>query len=199
VLHKSFLVYYSEYFRKAPRGAWKEAEERIVSLVDIELGTFNYYATWLYRQEVPRYKRDWIAVVEAEAKEVDVDNLHLLMLKALVFGDRFMVPKFYREVNNRLIERLIEMPSSYANIIYAFDNLTAKKPLLKVLVDAHCDFWEPGRDDDADIALKAKLPREFLLRVMDAYAEGATAEDMNVCDYHEHKNDDEKAKCMKKK
>jgi hypothetical protein len=113
VLHNSFLVYYSEYFRKALRGAWKEAEERIVSLVDIEPGTFNVFATWLYRQEVPRYKRDWIAVVEAEAKEVDVDSLHLLMLKALVFGDRFMAPEFYGEVNHRLIDRLIEMPSSY--------------------------------------------------------------------------------------
>jgi hypothetical protein len=91
---------------------------------------------------------------------------------------------------------LIEEPSSYTFITYAFDNLTAEKPLLKVLVDAHCRIWKLEMDDDAEVALKAKLSHDVLLKVMEAYAGGAKNKRMHSCDYHEHENDAEKAKCM---
>ena len=35
-LHKSLLVFHSEYFRKALQGSWKEAKEGIVRIDDIE-------------------------------------------------------------------------------------------------------------------------------------------------------------------
>ena len=37
-LHKAFLIHYSEYFRKALSGPWKEAEEGVIPLEDIEPG-----------------------------------------------------------------------------------------------------------------------------------------------------------------
>jgi hypothetical protein len=37
-VHKTFLTHYSEYFRKALRGKWKEAKEGLVKLDDVEVG-----------------------------------------------------------------------------------------------------------------------------------------------------------------
>lgn len=35
-VHKSLLVLYSEYFRKALEGPWKESEEQTITLEDVE-------------------------------------------------------------------------------------------------------------------------------------------------------------------
>lgn len=36
-VHKDLLTYHSEYFRKALRGSWKEAQEGVVSLKDADI------------------------------------------------------------------------------------------------------------------------------------------------------------------
>jgi hypothetical protein len=198
VLHKSFLVYYSEYFGNAIRGAWKEAEAKVIPLEDIEPGVFNVFANWLYSQELP-HRDDWAAVADIEMETIFSYKVLMLMLKALVFGDRFMAPKFYRKINNQLTDELIRSHPSYNIVIYAFNNLPAEKQVLKVLVDTHCRFWSPAMDNNEEAALKVELPHEFLLKVMEAYAGGARKKKLNVCDYHEHENDAEKAQCTGKK
>jgi len=35
-VHKPLLMHHSEYFRKALSGSWKEAEENVVTLKDVE-------------------------------------------------------------------------------------------------------------------------------------------------------------------
>jgi hypothetical protein len=41
-VHKALLVHHSEYFRKALQGPWKEAEEGVFRLPDIEPATGKY-------------------------------------------------------------------------------------------------------------------------------------------------------------
>lgn len=38
-VHPSLLTYHSEYFRRALNGSWKEAEDRIIKLDDVDCRT----------------------------------------------------------------------------------------------------------------------------------------------------------------
>lgn len=39
MVHKALLIEHSEYFDKVYKGPWKEAEEGVVKLEDVECGT----------------------------------------------------------------------------------------------------------------------------------------------------------------
>ena len=41
-IHKALLVHHSEYFRNALKGPWKEAEEGVIRLEDVEPATGKY-------------------------------------------------------------------------------------------------------------------------------------------------------------
>lgn len=36
-VHKALLIHHSDYFRKVLTGSWKEAQEQVVTLEDVEL------------------------------------------------------------------------------------------------------------------------------------------------------------------
>jgi hypothetical protein len=46
-------MYYSEHFRKALSGPWKEAEELAIYLNDVEPAVFSMFVEWLYTQRLP--------------------------------------------------------------------------------------------------------------------------------------------------
>lgn len=194
LLHKAFLTHYSEYFRNALKGPWKEAEEGVIPLEDIDLGVLNIFTNWLYTQEPP-VGRDWCVVADIQDDMRSTAMTSLLMCKAVAFGDRFMAPKFYRDVNNRLAKRFHKQPPHYSTIIYAFENMPADRPLLKLLVDSHCRWWNLSMDEGAEQELQTQLPHEFLLRVMRTFGKDAK-KTLKICDYHEHETGEEKARCM---
>ncbi|KAF1960097.1 hypothetical protein CC80DRAFT_582457 [Byssothecium circinans] len=65
VVHKAFLVYYSDYFKKALEGPWKEAEDNAITLEDVEVEVFNVFVNWLYTQQLPRNRYEWFDASEA--------------------------------------------------------------------------------------------------------------------------------------
>lgn len=51
-LHKDLLCECSAYFRKAFNGSFKEAQERCITLSDLDPKTFRVFMDWLYYQEL---------------------------------------------------------------------------------------------------------------------------------------------------
>jgi hypothetical protein len=45
-VHKALLIEHSEYFEKALKGSWKEAEEGVVKLEDVEHGVCKWSWKW---------------------------------------------------------------------------------------------------------------------------------------------------------
>jgi len=45
-IYKELISYYSEYFRNALKKPWKEADDRIVELPDIEPQVFDVFVDW---------------------------------------------------------------------------------------------------------------------------------------------------------
>ncbi|KAF2690839.1 hypothetical protein K458DRAFT_426270 [Lentithecium fluviatile CBS 122367] len=153
-IYKDLISFYSEYFRNALKEPWKEAEDRVIELPDIEPQVFDVFVDWLYSQKVPEKNKQWVEPTD-KIKSNSTEHVQLaeqLVMKTYVFADRFMdcIPPYY-EV-----------------IIYAFDNLTEKSAMLDLLVGLHCAFWDESCDTESngELELRKELPVEFLLRVM---------------------------------
>jgi hypothetical protein len=52
ILHKNLLCLYSDYFRAAFNGQFKEATERKLELPDVETSLFDEFQVWLYTREL---------------------------------------------------------------------------------------------------------------------------------------------------
>lgn len=144
--------------------------KRAIRLVDVELGIVNVFVNWLYTQQLPQGEQ-WLSVAEVK-EEADVDEaVDLLIMKAIVFGDRFLAPAFKAQTSYQILVRLRDRSPSFAIIIYAFGNLPATTKLLDWLVERHCRFWKPSPDDASAKKQEAQLPRDFLLRVMRKHGE----------------------------
>ncbi|KAF2117806.1 hypothetical protein BDV96DRAFT_465107, partial [Lophiotrema nucula] len=208
-VHKDYLMHHSPYFRKALSGPWIEAEERLVTLEDVEVQPFNVFVHWLYTQAIPTTTDEWVKVSEAKKWKIEMlpslekafsDDQQVLQL--LTFGDRFATPAFERDINNTIVDSLCYRDGStedwsppYILVIYAFQNLPANHPFLSLMVDLQCKNWDKSLDDEEDFELMQLLPHEFLTRVMIRYGDlkcGAGKEALDPCDYHIHLSDGER-------
>lgn len=99
-----------------------------------------------------------------------MQQVEILIVKTYVFADRFLTPKLRCAIYNHLAASLIKdaIPPYYEVIIFAFENLTEKSPMLDLLVGVHCAFWDENCDTESngELDLRKELPVDFFLRVM---------------------------------
>jgi hypothetical protein len=202
-VHKDLICHYSEYFRTAYNGRWKEAEGG-VALDDVEPEVFNIFIHWLYAQTLPKGVTGLFGIagiVDSDSHKRITIN-HFLSVKSYVFGDRFMALNFKRIARNHHIDLKSESAPWYKHAIYAFANLQGDDPFLAYLVDMHCICWYPEVDETDEVETRAELPNLFLVRVMLRSHElkdiPATKlkRDLNLCtSYHDHESDKERQEC----
>lgn len=204
-IHKDLLTHYSEYFRKALCGVWKEADEGMVCLSDIEPGIFNVFVNWIYTHNLPATQNKWVEV--AEVKEEDCKGkitreVSMVQLKTCVLGDRLMTLNFHRIVSNAFIDNMIRIrrPPYYKVINYAYKNLPQDNKILDLLAHQQCYRWHEdsdGKPGDGEFELRSQLPQSFLFRVMVRYSKGRVTEP-DPCGYHEHASEEEEKTCRER-
>ncbi|KAF2656849.1 hypothetical protein K491DRAFT_715065 [Lophiostoma macrostomum CBS 122681] len=195
-VYKDFLVYYSDYFRKALAGPWKEAEG-VVRIEDVEPELFKLFIYWLYTQDVKRLYSEDVDVRECFKLSYGTAASRMMFMKLYVFADRFSVPKLRKAVNNHYVTSGARFTPWYDVVIYAFDNLPSAYKILDFLVDTQCANWS-DKDSPEETELKAKLPHDFLVRVMSRSREllrGGKSKKIIPCEYHEHDSEEEKKAC----
>ncbi|KAJ4319584.1 hypothetical protein N0V94_003817 [Neodidymelliopsis sp. IMI 364377] len=190
-LHCALLTQHSEYFKKAFNGPWKEAQEGVVRLEDVESDPFNTFVDWLYYGKIPntdlRFRRLYAIG--------DDDSHDILMLKAIVLGERLLVLGF--------VERADSSPP-LSVITYAFNNLTGDKPVLGMLVDLHVRNYKTEASSQAEAGPRVEetLPHEFLIRIVHTYGQKNTLDWQTrqgtpvPCDYYGHTTADEREQCV---
>ncbi|KAJ4378226.1 hypothetical protein N0V86_005926 [Didymella sp. IMI 355093] len=134
-VHEALLVQYSEYFKRALNGRWKETEDRVVRLDDVDSDTFDKFVEWLYTQRPPfPQKRGSEYLTEDETADAQI-----LRIKLCMFSDRFQCPHLTRCLRRHITNQLMYYEPIYPRTItFAFDRLKEDDILLKLLVDESC-------------------------------------------------------------
>ncbi|KAF1358717.1 hypothetical protein EJ07DRAFT_122576 [Lizonia empirigonia] len=200
-LHKALVLFHSEYFRKALQGSWKEAQEGVVRLKDVEPSEFNIFVHWLYNQRLPEtHDYDaWDIIFEVSLPYIG----HLrFCIQAYILGDRLLAPAFRRAVNSIAVSTWpMEGSSARALLpIYrlAFANIPADRLILQFLVNDFCFDWREQIDDD-NTALN-DLPQYFTVRALRRYSEIVKMSEEERNKKHcflEHSSKEEQDSCSK--
>ncbi|KAF2035346.1 hypothetical protein EK21DRAFT_54309, partial [Setomelanomma holmii] len=179
-IHKALLTEYSEYFKRALNGQWKEAQEGVVSLDDVKCRVFQIFVKRLYTAQLPEAE-DWVSPT----------ILQVAMVDACALADRIVSPAFDRAFRSKIVTCSVNSskPPAYATIISAFDILPPQDPILRLLVDSHCHRYKEADDleDEEELELRDQLPHEFLVRTMIRYSRiGSTLflRQLKASDYH---------------
>jgi hypothetical protein len=95
----------------------------------------------------------------------------LLLLKATVFGDRFLAASFRRLAHNTYVDSYladeeIAFSVGYKEVIWAFENIAEDNPILAFMIHLQCAVWEACSDSKKEKELRSQLPHKFLLDVM---------------------------------
>lgn len=133
-------------------------------LDDVEPCIVEIFLAWLYLQKFP----DLVNYDERRMFTHKTDyNLWDLAIKLCVFADRFMVPEFTWTVHG-LAQELTDDGwwLTHDNINYAFDNLPDDSKVLDYIADSYHAMWISKRESDFEREPSAKLPSEFVHRVM---------------------------------
>ncbi|CAN9369243.1 unnamed protein product [Alternaria alternata] len=170
-IHKDALCRESEYFRAAYNGRWKEAEEGL-TLDDVEVGVFKTFVHWLYKQQLPQHG-DVIydADVDPEGPDYNVEY-DMMLLKAYVFANRFLIADYERIVHNLFIDHIFDCECAmYKQIIFAYENLPKDSLILEPMVETQCLYWSTTLDNEVETQSRLDLPKEFFIQVMVRFAE----------------------------
>jgi len=220
-LHKALLTHHSEYFNKALNGPWKESKEKAVTLDDVDTIAVDIFVHWLYTQQIPD-NRDTLQMTRRFGSDPGDDDGPITgYTKALVFGDRFLVPAFRQAVHNCLVDTLLRedgprCPTFFTATKYALENLPSNHSILELFMDIHCRYWsvsghgeyyggEWGEESGITVLLTRDLPSILLIRIIARYSWRAVDGDpdwwnldLKDCDYHEHLDDQERKDCEAK-
>jgi hypothetical protein len=169
IIHKDIICHHSEYFRTAYNGRWKESDEG-VSLEDVEVEVFNVFVHWLYTQQLPEDKdfRD-IANINNKGQIDNEDHeCDTVLLKAFVFGNRFLVADFERITHNHLADWLTDyiFGVPYELVILAYEVLPSDSRILGAMAEMQCLNWSPREDGNEKKQIRVNLPKDFLIQVM---------------------------------
>jgi predicted MPP superfamily phosphohydrolase len=125
-LHKGLLCFYSDFFRAALNGSFKEATERRVELSEVDIVVFEAFQVWLYTQSFPK-------------NELAPTKAHLewsVLVKLWIFGDGHQIPLLQNNAMDAMLDKVTkdsEVPALWMN--HAYENTTSKSHLRKALVD----------------------------------------------------------------
>ncbi|KAF2677217.1 hypothetical protein K458DRAFT_436698 [Lentithecium fluviatile CBS 122367] len=170
-IHKVLLVRHSGFFRGAlSSSVFQSAEDGVVTLADIETGTFDGFAYWLYYREM-KPKEQWNEAYPPSRYEyASYTNGSLCATTRLthwyVFADRFLVPDFKKLLMGVAFNLFEHSLSWYKDVIYAWANLPHNSSFLRLVVDAHCKNWDPACDFYEEQSDIQALPGPFLYQVM---------------------------------
>ncbi len=163
------------------------------------------FIKWLYTQSFPSDDEDWIEdrqdIVDETAENDWCRKDERARFGACVLGDRLQATAYRRAAEMSCVDYFVGKGSHACEqtIIFAFANLLTSSPLLQMLVDLQCAYFDrPAREDLVYQTFRHDIPKDFLLGVMERHAEFHSGKDwrpLQQCDYHGHVSNEERLAC----
>lgn len=196
ILPREYLTTVSEYFENMFQGAFRETTDKKVALNDVEPVIFRLFIEWLNNRRLHNTKRE---IFDGSAQVQNYEGYKQL-LDLYVFSDEYDVPQLRRDVLDALVLFSHLSPTLFDMelVAQAYDKLPSNSPLLRFLVDEYAANWAgPVEDvrDDTPTAFLWDLTKTFCdlrrIRRRTGKIEEARFPSKKLCDYHEHRTDDD--------
>lgn len=135
-LHKDLLCFYSDYFRAALNGNFKEATERKLELLDVDTSLFDAFQVWVYTRDLqgPDGHHEYFK----------------FLVDMWVLGDQHQIPLLQNQAMNEIFakvkkSKLFSLP--VVPVVYA--KTMAGSPLRKAAIEIvawnmHFKEWSPS-------------------------------------------------------
>lgn len=186
MIHEDLLVYYSDYFRGASSGSFKEATEGRLAPPEEKVNVFKVFNNFIYTHQL-----------------CDGDGADLcwsVLIKVWLFGDRHIIPALQNEAMDSILAKNVKEKSIPSfSLKYIYRNTLDGSPLRKVMIDlvtykGHLPImmmsekatldWPHEALVDLTVALGAKKPENI--------GTFATPADKEAkCYYHVHNEEDQ--------
>ncbi|KAH0162774.1 hypothetical protein KCU67_g5806, partial [Aureobasidium melanogenum] len=118
-VHKDLLCFYSDYFRAAFQGSFKEAAERKIDLLGVQEDVFEHFQVWLYTRRLDFATLSFKAIVEL-----------------WVFGDQHQIPLLQNYTVDGLFDKRVKengFPTSAIPFVY--DNTPTGSALRRAVIE----------------------------------------------------------------
>jgi hypothetical protein len=186
-LHKTLLMHHSDFFKAAFSRSFSEAKSGTVKLDVQDCGTFTIFIDCLYQDMTPDYP---------ERDHEDMDYLCMLT-HIYILAEQLLVAWLKIRVISSVVEFINEAGEGYNNVPYfgtltlASENLPEGSPFMRLLVDLHCNHWEPDQDDEDERIDFEEVPSSVLCLIMEKFSairsKGASSKALSIEDYKETK------------
>ncbi|THZ08703.1 hypothetical protein D6C91_10074 [Aureobasidium pullulans] len=129
-VHKELLCFYSDFFRAAFNGSFKEAIESQIELPDAEISIFEAFQTWLYARTLLN------AEDPMDKPDRPFYHSHPILAKLWIFGDKYQIPLLQNNVIDTMHEKVEKdklAPSTC--VALAYENTLPGSCLRRAVVD----------------------------------------------------------------
>ncbi|THY08532.1 hypothetical protein D6D01_09632 [Aureobasidium pullulans] len=181
-LHKDLLCFYSDYFRAAFNGSFKEAAERKIELSDVEDEVFEFFQLWLYTRRL-----NWF------------DTRFSILAKLWIFGDQYQMPLLQNcSIDTMLLKRTKQYTFQSEVLGVAYANTLAGSPLRRAVIDLASSMIV---QEHANSVLRAELEKEWSVESLIDLVRAIESRDKALpqyslpkrdkCYYHVHGKDEQ--------
>jgi hypothetical protein len=201
VVHEALLVYHSAFFRAALTGRFREAKTKTVRLEEDDPDVFEFFLHWLYYKQLPSCDKADDKDLVARWME---ENSYYRYLQLHIFADKYQVKKLERTTLDAVFVTISAIGSllpNYNTIELAFDSLQPDSNMCRMLVDLYC-YWEDYEytekyDEPFHTMFLKRVWRRYAMLVQKNNKPGTCtfSYTLDICDYHNHANKDEKNSC----
>ncbi|TIA22398.1 hypothetical protein D6C81_03415 [Aureobasidium pullulans] len=121
-LHKDLLCFYSDYFRAAFNGSFKEATDGKIELMDVEPEVFDIFQVWLYLRRLQTPENAFTCFMR--------------LAQLWVFGDKHQVPLLQNEVMDDIFAKRAQLKVFHPALVkLAYEQTPVGSPLRKAVIE----------------------------------------------------------------
>ncbi|THX02320.1 hypothetical protein D6D13_08371 [Aureobasidium pullulans] len=129
-VHKELLCFYSDFFRAAFNGSFKEATEGRIELPDAQLDVFEIFQVWLYSR----------SLLNTEDLQDQPDYQKYPSFSTLarlwVFGDKYQIPLLQNCAADAILQYTKDKNRFCTNVLKtAYDHTMEGSPLRRLAID----------------------------------------------------------------
>ncbi|RYN29461.1 hypothetical protein AA0115_g5274 [Alternaria tenuissima] len=160
-LHTGLLIHHSGYFRGALSGAFRETDDGVVPLPDVDTDVFDVFVDWAYQGTL----REDLEYIRHSYK-----SGLATACRAYVLADRLLAPGLKSALIDACFDKdihnLDRWYPSCRRVIHAYEHLAENDPLLRLYVDLWAISNIVYKMDAYDKVLMPDLPKAFLVHLL---------------------------------